>query len=309
MLQRNVLLSDYSNYKIGGRAKYFFEAKSLRELEKFLETSGASKKPVFILGGGTNILFSDQGFDGLVIKISLDYLQLNQNILIVGAGVLIEDLLDYCVEYDLGGLEWAGGLPGTVGGAVRGNAGAFKGEIKDNIIEVISLDISRKEPKIVKRTNKQCQFNYRHSIFKEQNDQEIIIEVIFDLKPNTGQNLRQSIEDKIKWREAKQPLEYPNVGSTFKNVDFNKILPRYRDIVAPRVKTDPFPVVPAAFLLAQSNLKGIKHGGAMISPKHPNFIVNVSQAKADDVKWLIALAKREVYKNFQIDLEEEILII
>ena len=135
MIRQNVSLKDYSNYKIGGNASYFLEVKTkedliegLREWQEIVKSLPDDEKKVFILGGGTNILFSDEGFKGLVIKDSIEIIELDGDRVICGSGVLITQFLDFCVANSLSGFEWAGGLPGTVGGAVRGNAGAFAGE-------------------------------------------------------------------------------------------------------------------------------------------------------------------------------------
>ena len=141
MFERNVPLRLYSNYKIGGEAKYFYRAEGLDNLIKAIKEAGAMKLPVFILGGSTNLLIGDEGFDGLVLKPEIKFLHAHDNLVHVGSGVLMADLLNFCIERGLSGLEWAGGLPGAVGGAVRGNAGAFGGEIKDSIQKVASIKI------------------------------------------------------------------------------------------------------------------------------------------------------------------------
>jgi UDP-N-acetylmuramate dehydrogenase len=208
-------------------------------------------------------------------------------------------------------LEWAGGLPGTLGGAIRGNAGAFGGEIKDVVCEVLSLDIDSFNSKKIKRKKEDCGFSYRNSVFKENsslgiNPKEIIIEAVLDLKKGDKKKIRDVVAKNIAYREERQPLEHPNIGSVFKNVSCQKIkkssLEKFRAVV----KTDPFPVVPAAHLISEAGLKGISFGGAMISPKHPNFIGNALGASSGDVKKLIELVKSEIKNKFEINLEEEI---
>ena len=322
MFEEKVKLSQFSNYKIGGLARYFFVAKGLEELYRAVVAAKIYKWPVFILGGGTNLLISDKGFDGLVIKPDLKFI--NQTpcegvhlAVTAGAGLLVSELLEFCIEKGLSGLEWAGGLPGTVGGAIRGNAGAFKGEIKDTIHEVVSFkykDVGH--PYIVKRDGVGCVFKYRDSIFKSGDGKdEIIITASFILKKGDKQSIRQAMEDKIKWRQERQPLDYPNIGSIFKNIAWSDvdrtsaIVGALKEELRKHMKTDPFPVLPAATLIDKANLKGISFGGAMISPKHPNFIVNLGIADAGDVKQLINLVKSVVRKKFAISLEEEIIYI
>lgn len=305
-IEKDVLLSDYSNYKIGGPARLFVEASSVEELIEILEQVQNDK--VFILGEGTNVLISDNGFDGLVIHNKIGGIKNQGSTLTVGSGVLVSDLLAFCIENSLTGLEWAGGLPGTVGGAVRGNAGAFKGETKDSVSEVRSLNIFTLEEK--KRTNKECNFDYRDSIFKSgEGEKEFITSVTFSLKPGNKEEIRRAIQEKIDYRKARHPLEYPNIGSIFKNVSFESLASTLREEFRQYVKNDPFPVVPTAKIIFLAGLKGKRIGGAMVSDKHTNFIVNVEGATASDVRQLIAIEKKTVKDKFGIDLEEEIIYL
>ena len=255
-------------------------------------------------------MFGDKGLDGVVLKNEIDTFEiLDNNQLRVGAGVPIERILMCSIEEGLSGLEWAGGLPGTLGGAIRGNAGAFKGETKDSIIEVTSLRIGSESPEIIHRNNKECRFGYRSSIFKTDCPDEIILEATLQLMPGDRNEIRKVIEEKINYRKERHPIEHPNIGSIFKNVDCKDVPQELRETFAKAVKQDPFPVVPTAFLISEAGLKGMRHGGAMISPKHPNFIVNVGDATAADVKALILLVKKTIKAKFHIDLEEEIVYI
>ncbi len=307
MFQENVLLSQYSSYRIGGPAKYFQEIKTREELAAAVKEIKDLKVPFFILGGGTNLLFSDNGFAGAVLKISLTDLEEGENSEVsAGAGLLMSDFLNFTIQKSLSGLEWAGGLPGTVGGAVRGNAGAFAGETKDSVVSVESLRLADLEFRT--RTNEECRFSYRSSIFKEKEGEEIIIGAEFSLKPGNSEEVKKAIFEKIQYRRDRQPLEYPNAGSVFKNVDLRMIPPQHLKKVENAVKKDPFPVVPTAFLLSECGLKGMRHGGAMVSPKHPNFIINYEGATAADVKALISLAKEKVFEKFGVSLNEEVLI-
>jgi len=317
MFVENVKLSSYSNYKIGGPARYFFEAKSIDDIIKALEKwrllapyqirKANFGSGVFTLGAGTNILFGDEGFNGLILKPNIQLIKKEGDILRVGAGVLISQLVDFLINKNLSGLEWAGGLPGTVGGAVRGNAGSFGGEIQTIVKEVVSLDISRPQTKIIRRNNRDCNFSYRSSIFKLNKNREIIVEAALILKKGDRKLMQTIIEENINYRRQKQPLEHPNIGSIFKNVALKKVAKNAHKSFNSVIKNDPFPVIPAAHLISEAGLKGISHGGAMISPKHPNFIVNVLGATAKDVKNLIQLVKKEVKKKFNIGLEEEIV--
>ena len=309
MFDEQVPLIRHSNYKIGGPARYFYASKKIEGIEKAVVKARQWKLPLFILGGGTNLLISDDGFNGLIIKPEINTFKIEGDRARVGAGYSMTQLLDNLIAKGLSGFEWAGGLPGTVGGAVRGNAGAFGGETKDLVSEVTSLDISGRMPKIVKRNNQQCRFGYRNSIFKENDGREIILEVVFQLKKGDKKAIKTAIEEKIQYRQERQPLDYPNIGSIFKNVSTQKYqninLSKFKQVI----KNDPFPVIPTAYLISEAGLKGVAFGGAMVSPKHPNFIVNALGAKASDVKNLISLVKLEVYRKFKIKLEEEIVYL
>lgn len=301
IFEQNVPLRLYSNYKIGGNAKYFYRAEGLDNLIKAIKEAGAMKLPVFIFGGGTNLLIGDEGFDGLVLKPEIKFLHNHENLVHVGSGVLVADLLNFCIERGLSGLEWAGGLPGAVGGAIRGNAGAFGSEIKDSIRKVASL----KFPHMLVRNNQECEFDYRNSIYKK-NPGEIVLGAVFQLKPGDSKIIREQTDEKINYRYRKHPMDYPNIGSIFKNVPWESVPNQHKETFKEKIKQDPFPVLPTAILIDRCGLRGISFGGAMISPKHPNFIVNIMEAKADDVKELIALVKEKVFKKFGIGLEEEV---
>ena len=306
--QENVLLKNYSNYKIGGPAKLFVEVGSTEELKKVLREIQNTNEKIFILGGGTNILISDKGFDGLVILNKIEGIEEEEGNLRVGSGTLVKNLLDYCIENSLSGFEWAGGLPGTIGGAVRGNAGAFKGETKDSVIEIESLDLKTLNEKI--RNNAECQFVYRNSIFKSgEGMDEFITHAVLGFTLGDKEEIKEKIQQKIDYRNNRHPMNYPNVGSIFKNIPLDSLSWNLQKEFTTLIKTDPFPVVPAMKLLTLCNLKGRRVGGAMISEKHPNFIVNIDNATSEDVKALIEIAKQTVKEKYNIALVEEIIYL
>ena len=253
-LRKNVSLKNYTTFKIGGRAKYFFVAKNKKDLIKAIKTAQKIKLPFFILGGGSNLLVSDKGFKGLVIKYG-------------------QPLSFYVSK----GLEWAVGIPGTVQGAVYGNAGAFKKSMKDVVKEVEVFDTKTGEIKILK--NKDCQFSYRNSVFKKNKNL-----IILSVKIKTKKSNIKKIKQYLAYKKKNHPWNYPSAGSVFKN---------------PRGFS-------AAELIQRCGLKGKKIGGAKISDKHANFIINLGNAKAKDVKKLINLIKKQVKKKFGVILQEEI---
>lgn len=303
--KQGVQLGKLGSFKIGGEARFFKEAKDIEELAESLDEAKRQALPFFILGGGTNILWSDRGFDGFVIKPSIRYLNVEREEIKAGAGILMSELVEFAALNALSGLEWAGGLPGTLGGAVRGNAGAFGGETKSAVKEVISLDMTTL--KVIRRNNAECSFSYRNSIFKTTG-REIVVEATLSLKQGDKNLIQKAGEDNINYRRTRHPMEHPNVGSIFKNVPVAKYPKLDLEKFSLVIKQDPFPVIPTAFLVSEVGLKGVSCGGAMISPKHPNFIVNVLAASSDDVKNLIKLVKFKVFDKFGIELEEEILV-
>lgn len=319
--RENILLAEFSNYKIGGYARFFFVAKNEREIRWAVAEAKSKKLPIFIMGGGTNLLINDKGWNGLVLKPDIDILKTKGVTIVAGAGVLMSDICTLVASKSLAGLEWAGGLPGTVGGATRGNAGCFGGEIKDSIVSVRSFDI--KTMAIRERKLKDCAFNYRDSVFKKKKGNEIILSVELRFSKGDKKKIMETMRKNIAYRITHHPLEYPNVGSIFKNVPLSvfhkKGSKKYKKAVADTafalngsrfsVKTEPFPVISAAKFISETGLCGVTFGGAMISPKHPNFIVNVFGADAGDVKNLITLAKAEVRKKFGVTLEEEVELV
>ncbi len=309
MIQNGVPLKDYSNYKIGGPASYFLEIQSKEDLINGLNEWKKMnlQKPIFILGKGTNILISDKGFDGLVIHNAIKGIEKNNNEITAGAGEPVSEIISYCIDNSLSGLEWAGGLPGTLGGAVRGNAGAFKGETKDIVLKVVSINLNTLEEKT--RENGECAFDYRYSVFKGEASDEIIVSSVLGLKPGDKETINKLTNEKINYRNEKHPMEYPNIGSTFKNIRKELVPEEFKNELMQYAKDDPFPIIPVAKVLYLCNLKGVREGDAQISLKHPNFIVNLGSAKYEDVKKLIALAKVTVKEKYGIDLEEEIMYL
>lgn len=286
-IQKNISLDKYTTFKIGGKARYFFIAKTKKDLIKAISFAQKSKIPFFILGGGSNLLVSDKGYRGLVIKIQMSRIVHRQaGIVYAEAGARLADLVKISLEKRLTGLEWAAGIPGaTIGGAIYGNAGAF-GKSMENIVKKIEvLDLKTLEIKNFK--NKDCKFGYRESVFKK-NKNLILISATFKLNKGEKEKIKGLIEKYLKHRKTAQPLNYPSAGSVFKNpVIKNKNLK-------------------AGELIEKCGLKGKRIGKAEVSEQHANFIVNLGGAKEKDVKKLINLIKRKVKSKFKIVLEEEV---
>jgi len=304
-LQKNVSLKNYTTFKIGGPAKYFLIAKKREDLVGAIKIGKQFKLPIFVLGGGSNLLVSDKGFNGLVIKIELTGLFLkSKNIIESEGGVMMRDLVSMAIKSGLAGLEWAGGLPGTFGGAIRGNAGAFGGEMKDSVAFVETLDSKLNFKKL---SLKQCQFLYRSSVFKKKN--WMVVSATVKLKNGDKKALLKIANSRIKYRQEKHPLEFPNAGSVFKNVPVKKLAKKFQIEFNDRIKQDPFPIVPTAWFIIGAGLTGKKIGRAQISKKHSNYIVNLGGAKAHDVVSLIEFVKKTVKKKYGVLLEQEVQLL
>ncbi|MBU2081819.1 UDP-N-acetylmuramate dehydrogenase [Patescibacteria group bacterium] len=284
-IKRNVSLAKHTTYKIGGLADYFVDIKDLEDLKQALKFADDNSLPIFILAGGSNVLFSDDGYRGLVIKINNKELKINGEEIIAEAGVLMNDAVSKSIENNLAGLEWAGGLPGTIGGAIRGNAGCFGSEIK-NIVKEVTVATNNGEIKLYK--NKDCQFGYRDSIFKHNG--EIIMSATFELQLGNKESLKKVVFDHIKYRQQRYRL--PSCGSVFKNCFLKD-----------------GSVLSAGALIEACGLIGKTIGGAMITKEHANIIHNFNNAKAADVLDLMNLIKENVEKKFGIKLEEEVQLI
>ena len=280
-IKKNVPLKKYTTFKIGGSARYFFTAETKEDLAAAVLTAEKLKMPFFILGAGSNILVSDGGFDGLIIKIQITKYKIINTKIVAETGVKLGELLSISAKNGLTGLEWTVGIPGTLGGAIFGNAGAFNRSMGNIVDKIEAFDIKTK--RIVFLNNKNCKFSYRGSIFKK-NKGLIILSAELRLKKADKKLIKEKIKNFLKHRRISQPCELPSAGSVFANPD--KFF--------------------AGKLVEKCGLKGRRIGGAEISKKHANFIINLGEARAQDVIKLINLAKKSVKKKFKINLKEEI---
>ncbi len=281
-VEKNVLLANYTTFKIGGPADLFFVAETEEDLARAVGVARNESLSFLVLGGGSKLLVGDGGFRGLVIKVKnpdLEIAEEGEMRVTVGAGMVTGDLIEKLAQKGIAGLEFMAGIPGTVGGAVRGNAGAWQQSIGDKILRVKVLS---PEGKISWLNEKECQFGYRTSRFKRGSG-EIILAAEFGLSRGEPAEMRERMGEILEKRRQ-QPKE-PSAGSVFIN---------------PKPKA-------AGEMIEACGLKGKQIGGAKISEKHANFIVNVGKAKASDVVALIELGKQKVKEKFNIDLKEEIV--
>jgi UDP-N-acetylmuramate dehydrogenase len=303
----NVILAPLSTYAIGGEARYFAKPETSGELLKVLTWADKNNQSIFILGGGSNTLISDKGYNGLVIKLG------NQKIskkewgerkieLEVSSGISLGALVQFCstAQKFITGFEWATGIPGCVGGAVFGNAGAFGENMGKRVKSVYVYNITEHIFETYKKED--CNFSYRNSLFKQGN--KIIWSVNLDLENGDSIIGRKIILEHLKERKEKQPLEYPSAGSIFKNPSITEldINNSNREEILSLFKE----TIPAGWLIEKSGLKGYRIGNAQIANKHCNFFINLGEARAQDVYSLILLAQKTVLEKFNLKLIPEI---
>ncbi len=291
-IKRNVFLKNHTTFRIGGPAKYFFTAKTKKNLISALKTAKKLNLPFYILGGGSKVLVSDKGFNGLLIKVQNSKFKTRKQTIIAQAGVSLKKLTGVAAEKNLTGLEWAAGIPGTLGGAIRGNAGAWGESMKD-VVEGIEV-FDTENQKIISLNNKEAEFTYRNSIFKE-NKNLVILSSKIKLKKGNGKKSREKMREYLDYRKNYHPLRFPTAGSIFENIHFDK-----------KPKSKKFKVLSAGKIIMDCGLTGKKIGNVKISEKHSNFIVNLGKGKAEDVKKLIKLTKLKVKEKFGITLKEEL---
>jgi len=303
-----VLLAPYTTFKVGGEAKYFLEAKTKEDVIFGLKFAREKSVPLFILGGGSNILVSDNGFSGLVIKCNLFNIRCQGKKIYAEAGVFLSSILSQSVKRGLTGMEWAVGIPGTIGGAIFGNAGAF-GEDIGSVIEKIRVidieDLSEKEFQ-----NQKCNFGYRTSIFKEnkikKQKEYIIIGGELKLAIGDKKNIKEKVKNNFDWKKEHQLLNFFSAGSIFKNLEVKNYNTKFWSEFPELKKFQNTQIIPAAYLIDKCGLKGKRIGGVMISDLHSNFILNIQNAKAKDIDRLIKYIKIKVREKYNILLEEEI---
>lgn len=281
-IKKNEPMAKHTSFKIGGKADYFIKAETVEQVKEVQQYAKKNNIPLYIMGNGSNILVTDKGIKGIVLKIDIKKIEIDDMEVTVGAGVKVMGLAQTLLEKSLTGFEELAGIPGTIGGAVRMNAGAYGKEIEDICIETVYMD---ENGEIKKFSNEEQQFSYRHSIFCDE--KYIILETKLKLEKGNKFEIKAKMDELFQSRKEKQPLEYPSAGSTFKRNE-NYI---------------------TAKLIDECGLKGYMIGGAQISDKHAGFIINKKDATAKDVLDLIGYTKQKVFEKFNIQIEEEIEII
>lgn len=277
-------MARHTTFRAGGDARYYVIAEDIKKLQEILQAIRRKNVPFFVIGNGSNLLVADEGYDGIVIELGEGFkqIQCTDGLLQVGAGVMLSKAANVARENSLKGLEFASGIPGTLGGAVVMNAGAYGGEIKDVIVSAKVIDT---DGQIITLQKEELDLSYRHSVIPEKN--YIVIEASLQLQEGNQEEITSMMQDFLNRRKEKQPLEYPSAGSTFKR-----------------------PVgYFAGKLIQDSGLAGYGVGGATVSKKHCGFVINENHASASDIIQLIENVQRIVYEKQGIMLQPEVKIV
>lgn len=284
-LKEGELLSNHTTFRIGGAAKYFAVPKNEEEIMEAVDFAIVKDLPYYILGKGSNVLFADEGYPGVVIEIGAGMEKVER----IGdtgiraqAGVSLSALATFAAREGLSGLEFAGGIPGTLGGAVTMNAGAYGGEMKDVIVSAKVMD---EEGAVQELSCEELQLGYRTSIVQKK--QLVVLEAEFSLKPGETETIQNTMKELNAKRREKQPLEYPSAGSTFKRPEGYF----------------------AGKLIEDAGFRGYRVGDAQVSEKHCGFVVNRGKATCAEVLQLIEDVQKEVKEQFGVQLEPEVRII
>ena len=274
-------MKKHITFRVGGPAACFLTPSTKEQIREILHICQEEKTPYFILGNGSNLLVSDQGFDGVVLQVykNMNQVTVEGEHLRVQAGALLSATARKALEAGLTGMEFAAGIPGTMGGAAVMNAGAYGGEMKD-ILESVTVLTPEGEQKELK--NEELQLGYRTSVVKEKG--YIVLEAVLSLKKGDPEAIKSRMDELKEQRVTKQPLEYPSAGSTFKRPEGYF----------------------AGKLIQDAGLRGFQVGGAQVSEKHCGFVINKENATAKDVVDLIHDVQRIVYEKFQVQLETEV---
>lgn len=286
-IKTNEDMSKHTSFKVGGKADIFIKINDIQDLKYILDFTKKNNIPLTIIGNGSNVLVKDNGIRGITIYLNFDDIQIDEEqngevIVTVGNGVKLAMLAVILQKKGIAGFEFASGIPGTIGGAIRMNAGAYGKEMKEVVENVTYIDEEGNKHKL---ENEQMDFSYRHSRFKEK--QEIIIEAQLKFQKEDAEKIKERMDEYRKARMEKQPIDMPSAGSTFKR-GTNYI---------------------SAKLIDDAGLKGYEIGGAQVSEKHAGFIVNKGNATAQDILDLIDYVIKVVYEKFGKILELEVEVI
>ena len=279
------LMSRHTTFKVGGPARYYLIPENTGEVRAAIDFADERELPYMVVGRGSNLLFSDREYHGVIIEIGESFSDMSihlNNTVVVKSGMTLTNMASRLARMGLAGFEFAGGIPGTVGGAIVMNAGAYGGEIKDTLVEVTVMN---EKGELVKLDADELELSYRHSILQEKN--WIVLSGTFTFESGSQDEIRAQIQEYNKRRREKQPLEYASAGSTFKRPEGYF----------------------AGKLIEDAGLKGYHIGGARVSDKHAGFVINTGDATASEIHSLIEHVKRKVLEKSGVMLEPEVKMI
>uniref|UniRef100_UPI00405756CB UDP-N-acetylmuramate dehydrogenase n=1 Tax=Acetatifactor sp. TaxID=1872090 RepID=UPI00405756CB len=277
-------MAAHTTFRVGGPADCLVELENAEQLQKVQRYLNLVEIPYVVLGNGSNVLVSDEGYRGIVLQVGskMNRILVEGNCIIAQAGALMSQVARIACENGLTGLEFASGIPGTVGGGVVMNAGAYGGEMSQVVTKVTVVNA---EAELMELDNETMEFGYRYSTIKNQ--PFIVTEVSYELAPGDKEVIKATMDDLAQRRREKQPLEYPSAGSTFKRPEGHF----------------------AGALIMEAGLRGFQIGGAKVSDKHCGFVINAGDATASDVMILIREIQARVKDKFQVDLEPEVIFL
>ena len=286
MIDKEKILFDepmkkHTTFRIGGPADYFIVPTEIEEIRAVVSLCEEMGMPYYVIGNGSNLLVADKGFRGVILQIykAMNQVKIEGNVITAQAGASLAQIAKEALEHALTGFEFAAGIPGTLGGAVRMNAGAYGGEIKDILTKATVLT---KEGEVVELSKEELEFGYRTSIIERTG--QIVLKAEIELSPGKREEIKAVMDDLRKKRVSKQPLEFPSAGSTFKRPEGHF----------------------AGKLIQDAGLKGFRIGGAQVSEKHSGFVINTGNATAADVMELMRQINEKVTARFGVSLEPEV---
>ena len=301
-LEKNKSLKELTTWKIGGSADYFLSVETPEELEQAAAWARQEKLPVFILGGGSNLLVADSGYRGLVLKPGNRAITVQGDRMTVGAGANLQLALQTAIQAGLSGLEWAQGIPGTMGGAIRGNAGAYGGETKDCLLTVKYFDLS--DGSWHQADREQCAFRYRDSYFAHHKNL-VIWQADFQLVADDSAVIKAKVREIALKRLARVPTE-PSAGSVFNNLWVKDLPATAGELIERYAEQIRGGKLACGIVNEDLGFKGRSVGGALVSPRHGNFVINTGQATAAEVIELMNQIKRAAQERYGLELVEEI---
>ena len=279
----NEPMSKHTTFRVGGAADLFITPKSIKEATEIVRLLLAQDAKFEVIGNGSNLLVSDNGYRGCIVCMGMDDIKADGTRITAGAGALLSRTAGIAYEKGLTGLEFAAGIPGSAGGAMVMNAGAYGGEMKDVTVSVTLLDME--SMRTLTLSNEEMEFGYRTSIVKHH--PYIVLEACFELERGDKAAIKEKMDELAAKRREKQPLEYPSAGSTFKRPEGYF----------------------AGKLIEDAGLKGFSHNGAEVSEKHCGFVINKGDATADDIITVIRTVRKKVYEQSGVMLEPEVVML